>query len=431
MPRRHEQLRRVHVGRHHFREAAEAVLAAHEVDEGVVDPGAHGEPEGAARRRDRVMKEEVLRLSDGPVVPLGCLLLEFLPVLEVFVAGEGYPVDALQGVQVLVPEPEGGGVLGDGEGLGAPRARQVGPPAEVHEGPAPIARRQAAVGDLVGDQLHLEGVLAEQLEGLLLGEHAALVRLVLLGYLHHDLLKALEVLLAQLLAAEEAVVVEARLQGRADGQVAPVLPLHRLSQDVGARVPEHVLALRVVELQQLHAAAALQGPADVPEHALLVLVLLLIRLGVGGHHLLEGLHLLLVDQLGHDDRVGQALADALRDVHRRGLESLAVLDRSVWQLYADGLLRLGGDFLPVLLDEPIPHVDAVLDVRGVLLDRELALELARFADLRTSPRRHATARCRHGRPPARRPERRAEVPRRRRAARRAASAPPGGGPKRT
>mmetsp|Transcript_89688 Transcript_89688/g.274579 ORF Transcript_89688/g.274579 Transcript_89688/m.274579 type:complete len:434 (-) Transcript_89688:129-1430(-) len=357
MPRHLEERRVVHVRGDHFQEAPQPVFISHELGELVVNSGAHGEPEARARREGRVEHEQLLGLSDVPVVPLRGLLLELLPLLHVLVAGEGDAVKPLQGVQILVSEPVRGGVLGDSESLGPARAGQVRPAAEVHEGAAAVATRHRAVGDLVGDELHLERVLAEQLQGLRFGQHAPLVGLLLLANVRRVAFDDLEVAIVQLLGAEITIVVEARLQGRADGEVAAELPLHGLPQDVGAGVPEHVLRVRVVELQEFHPATALQGPREVPEHAGRVGRLVVVRLvAVGGHTLLQRGDRLLVHQLCDDDGVRQTLGDALRDLHGRGLERLPIFHRAVWQLDLDGLPLLLRQPLLKLAIQPVPHL---------------------------------------------------------------------------
>mmetsp|Transcript_125980 Transcript_125980/g.268801 ORF Transcript_125980/g.268801 Transcript_125980/m.268801 type:complete len:371 (+) Transcript_125980:1069-2181(+) len=317
VPGGHEELGAVHVWRDHFRETTETVLAAHEFDELVVDPGACRVPEDGARGGPRVEVEELHLLPEVPVIALGSLLLEFLVVLQQLVAREGDAVEALQGVELLVAQPVGSRVPRDHESLGLARVRQVRPPAKVYEGPTAIAARESPIGHLVGDQLHLERVLLEELESVLFGQHAPFEGLLLFGNVCRMLFDGSEVILLELPLAEEAIVVEAGLQSRPDGQVAPELPLHSLAEDVRAGMPENVLALGMVELQQLQPAAALKRPAHIPKDAHLGARLCLIRLvvlDVCCDALLQGLDGLLVEHLSRHDGVRKALRDTLCDL---------------------------------------------------------------------------------------------------------------------
>mmetsp|Transcript_109282 Transcript_109282/g.304636 ORF Transcript_109282/g.304636 Transcript_109282/m.304636 type:complete len:233 (-) Transcript_109282:8-706(-) len=211
-----------------------------------------------------------------------------------------------------------------------------------------------------------------------------------------------EVLLFQLPVAEEAIVVEAGIQCRANRQVATERPFHGLTEDVSAGVPEDVLPLGVLELQQLEAAAPLQRPRQVPQDGHLLSIGfrhgLVSVIAVRCDALLQGLDRLLVEDLGHHHAVRQALGDAQRNVQRRGLEGLAVLHRAVFQLHLDGALRLLGQLLLVLLVQLVPDLQPVLDVRRVLLDLELALKLPGLPDPGASACICAPASRRHAPP---------------------------------
>mmetsp|Transcript_109283 Transcript_109283/g.304642 ORF Transcript_109283/g.304642 Transcript_109283/m.304642 type:complete len:234 (-) Transcript_109283:8-709(-) len=212
-----------------------------------------------------------------------------------------------------------------------------------------------------------------------------------------------EVLLFQLPVAEEAIVVEAGIQCRANRQVATERPFHGLTEDVSAGVPEDVLPLGVLELQQLEAAAPLQRPRQVPQDGRLLVRRrfhcgLVVVVGVRCDTLLRGLDGLLVEDLGNHHAIRQPLGDALRDVQRRGLEGLAVLHRAVFQLHLDGALRLLGQLLLVLLVQLVPDLQPVLDVRRVLLDLELALKLPGLPDPGASACICAPASRRHAPP---------------------------------
>ena len=63
----------------------------------------------------------------------------------------------------------------------------------------------------------------------------------------------------------EHVVVESSLDGGSGAQVTPVESFHGLAQNGGRRVPEDVLAVLRVELDQFHLARSLEGTVQIPE----------------------------------------------------------------------------------------------------------------------------------------------------------------------
>mmetsp|Transcript_97814 Transcript_97814/g.119826 ORF Transcript_97814/g.119826 Transcript_97814/m.119826 type:complete len:212 (+) Transcript_97814:1086-1721(+) len=207
---------------------------------------------------------QFLLLANVPVVSFRSLFLELFVLLEELVVWEGNAIKPLQRVQVLIAQPISGGVLRHHEGLGAVGVGQMGPSAQIYEVTTTITARQGAIWDLVRDQLNLEGVLLEELQGLLFRQNTSLKKLRLLTDLHGMGLDGFEVVLFQLPLTKEAIIVKARLQGRADGQMATELAFHGLTHDVSRGMPKHVLALGMVELQQFHPAAAFQWPRHVP-----------------------------------------------------------------------------------------------------------------------------------------------------------------------
>mmetsp|Transcript_36100 Transcript_36100/g.83150 ORF Transcript_36100/g.83150 Transcript_36100/m.83150 type:complete len:238 (-) Transcript_36100:651-1364(-) len=206
--RRKEASSVIHVRRHNFREAPEPVFRAHEVYELVVNPGTEREPKTAARRHHRMEHEELLRLANVPVISFGSFLLELLVLLEELVIGESNAVESLQRVQVLIAQPVCCRILCHQKGLGAVRVRQVGPAAQVNQISTAVATRESTIRHLVRDELNLERVLLEELQGLGFGHHAALKGLRLLADLLRVALNRGEVVVIQLPVTEEAVVVE-------------------------------------------------------------------------------------------------------------------------------------------------------------------------------------------------------------------------------
>lgn len=116
--------------------------------------------------------------------------------------------------------------------------------------------------------------------------------------------------------------------GRADGQMGAKPPLGGLSEDVGGRVPEDLLALLGGEVEEGEGRVGLEGAREIPE---------------------------LVVDLGDDGALGQALADATHDLQGRGLPGGADVHLSIGQGDVDALAGLLGDDLllgvPQLVEE--------------------------------------------------------------------------------
>jgi hypothetical protein len=102
-----------------------------------------------------------------------------------------------------------------------------------------------------------------------LGKGQALEWLLLLDNGVDNRLKRLVVrLLYCSLVWESHLVVEAILNWRTNAEVTTKSTLRRLSQDMCARVPEDLLALCVVEWQELQLAALLQRSLKIPKRLL-------------------------------------------------------------------------------------------------------------------------------------------------------------------
>jgi hypothetical protein len=138
----------------------------------------------------------------------------------------------------------------------------------------------------------------------------------------------------KLLVLQVHVVVEAVLDGWTIAEASAIGQLHGLAHQVSSRVPEHILALLVVELQQLEVAVALERPIQVPE---------------------------LVVDLGNHCIVGEALADLLGYLVRSGAPRLAGYLFTIGQHDLDRLGLLGRQLGLVLLHELVPDGQSVLN----------------------------------------------------------------------
>mmetsp|Transcript_4005 Transcript_4005/g.16005 ORF Transcript_4005/g.16005 Transcript_4005/m.16005 type:complete len:884 (+) Transcript_4005:169-2820(+) len=256
----------VDVGRDDLVVLAQPVLLADERDEPVVDARAARLEEGRPRR-ERVEEEERLRRADAPVVALRRLFHAFAPLDEVLLVGERDAVDALQRVVVGLAEPVRRRGARHFERLDAPRVGQVRPHAEVDDGARLVRRRAAAVGNLGRDERDFERVLGEHLEQLGFGHDEPLERRLRVGDLLHGLGEFAELGVRDRRVAHVRVVVEAAVDGGADGELAAVPALEHGAEQVARRVPERRLAFLRLEIAQLERAVALERPLEVPQLA--------------------------------------------------------------------------------------------------------------------------------------------------------------------
>ena len=204
------------------------------------DPGTLGQQNGQALA-DIVHGGEILQIpAQLIVVALESLLPLLQILLQLLLLGEGHGVDTLEHLAVAVAAPIGAAALGqlDGITLDAAGGVQVGAGAQVHE-LALLIKRDVGIGGQVVDQLDLVGLLLllHEGNGLLPGQLEALQLQLFLADLAHLRLQSVQMLLGKVEGGVE-VVVEAALDGRADGQLhLRVQALDGLGQHMGASVP--------------------------------------------------------------------------------------------------------------------------------------------------------------------------------------------------
>jgi hypothetical protein len=214
-------------------------------------------------RRQGVEEEQLLLHADDAVVALLRLFDLVLVLLELLCVGERDAVHALERRLGGVGLPVRRRVLRHLHRLDPARVRHVRPAAEVDERTALVRRARLAVGHLRADDLLLERVVLEQLERLVLRQHKPLERLLLLHDVVDELLDGCELLGGDGVPARRHVVEEAVLGGRAEGQMRAVFKLERLAENVRGRMPERVLPLLVLELQNLERAVVLQRSFEI------------------------------------------------------------------------------------------------------------------------------------------------------------------------
>ncbi len=188
---------------------------------------------------------------------------------QVLLRGPGRAVDPLQHRVLLVAAPVGAGHPHQLEVPEPTGVGHVGPTAQIDEARrVGVGAHQPGLGGrhgIVGlalDDLDLERVVAEQLEGLGLGDLVAHEGLALGDDGTHAGVETFEIVGGEGLApGQREVVVEAVGDGRPDGEGgARELVEHRLGQDVGGRVAQRVQAAVALLDDDGHVVAVVPAP---------------------------------------------------------------------------------------------------------------------------------------------------------------------------
>ena len=292
------------------------------LDEGLedaADDGPLGHPEDQSRP-DELRDGEQVQLASQPAM---VALLRFLHLgdvgLQVLLVEERGAVDALEHVAVGLSLPVG---AGDREQLERPDLAGVGdvrPSAEVDELPLPVEAEHAVLVQLVVDVLDLERLaqVGDELAGLGRRQAEPLERLGILGDAGHLDLDGREVVLREIPAGNDDVIVEPVGGRRPERQPdAREQPHDGAGHDVGGRMPQDVERLAVLRGEDLQVdgrlVTILERPVEVNDPPL------------GGRR---------------DRRVGQPLADPLGDLPR-GDPVVILLDRPIRQSHPNHRRRL-------------------------------------------------------------------------------------------
>lgn len=189
--------------------------------------------------------------------------------------------------------------------------------ARIDEVATSIHRAVRALGHLIAQHLRLVWIVLEQLESDVLGNGQPLELLLLADDLSDDVVQLLVVVLGDLdllrghATLIEEVILVTFLGRRTHAQLKAVLALEGLSENVRARVPEHLPRLLAIDVQELQDAVLFKWTPSVNE---------------------------LTVELGHARLIAQLLRDAAGNVKRRGLSSNAIHYPGIGQCDLDGLL---------------------------------------------------------------------------------------------
>ena len=201
-----------------------------------------------------VQAEEIEFPAELAVVTL-CSLLKHVEVgIQILLLVEGSSVDALQHLVLLAAAPVCAGDALQLERLDLARGHDVRPRAEIRELPLRIGGDRLVLGQIF-DQLHLVilALCTEIFDRLIARNLTALELQILLDDLLHFLFDVAQVGIRQL-ALKVKIIVEAVLDGRADGELYiafGIETLDRLCHDMRCRMTQRMTSSRILKGQHL------------------------------------------------------------------------------------------------------------------------------------------------------------------------------------
>ena len=226
----------------------------------VTQSGTLGQPQGQALAHVGREGKQFHLLANLAVVALLGLLKQHEVLLEHLLLGEGDTIDAGQLGAGLVTAPVSAGERHHLDGLDHASRGDVRATAQVGEVALGISS-DVTVFQVI-DELALEGLslVTEELQGVGLADVGTDNGLILLGEFCHLFLNLGEVCVGQGVATGVDVIVETVLYCRADTELyTGVQLLQCLGQQVSRCVPEGVLALGVLPLEELDIAIHTNG----------------------------------------------------------------------------------------------------------------------------------------------------------------------------
>jgi len=181
------------------------------------------------------MAKKILLFADDAMVSLGGFFDKCNVLIELLLGGEGNTIDSLQTVIGCFSEPVGRRVLEDFEGFNTAGVGYMGASTQINQVAIAVGGNLTAVGDLVGDELNLEGILSEQSQSLFLTEDDPLEHLLLSDDFLCCLLNGFIVILREMPSVSaESVIEETTVSRGTVAKVHTVLALHGLSKDMRA-----------------------------------------------------------------------------------------------------------------------------------------------------------------------------------------------------
>ena len=230
---------------------------------------AHGcavrQPDRQASPHLRRESEKLHFLANLAMVAFLGLFQELQILLEVFLLGEGNPVNTGQHLAILIPAPISPGNRSQLERLDKRGIRDMRPAAQIGERAVGI-KGNRTIGQIVNQiQLVLVPLFGKVLDSLGFADILADKSLLLGSQLHHPFLDFREIVRRNLIVAEIDIVIETGVDMRPDTELGTGIQLlDGFCRQVSCGMPECSTAILILPSKQGKMAILINGAGGVP-----------------------------------------------------------------------------------------------------------------------------------------------------------------------
>jgi len=229
----------VHVGGDNLTVSSDFIFSSNKLNKTVEDKSASRVEESGSGTQ-LTEEEQFLAGTDVSMISLFDFFLELNVFVQLLVGGERNTVDSLKIVVGVLTEPVGSGGLGDLEGLDQLGGGQVGTSAQIDKRARSVGSDDSGVGDLVGEELNLERIVLEELEGFLLGKIDLLESVAFFGDLLESLFDSFVMVGSYSMFSDVDIVEETVLKRRTSAKISSEFGFKGSTQNVSTRMPENL-----------------------------------------------------------------------------------------------------------------------------------------------------------------------------------------------
>mmetsp|Transcript_17983 Transcript_17983/g.44413 ORF Transcript_17983/g.44413 Transcript_17983/m.44413 type:complete len:225 (-) Transcript_17983:801-1475(-) len=212
------QVKVEHVGCGDFIISTIPVLFSDKFNQLLVDTISVWKPKGTSGRQF-VEEHKLLLGHDASVITFLGLFHILLPNLQLLLIGERNTVDSLQRIIVGIAQPVSSRDLSGSKGLDLSSVGNVRTTAQIDQVSASVNGGTASIGNLGGQNLHLEWVVSKELQSLILGNDHTLEFLLLFGNLTNFLFNSLVIIFTKIILAHVGIVKETISQRRSNSEL--------------------------------------------------------------------------------------------------------------------------------------------------------------------------------------------------------------------
>mmetsp|Transcript_15827 Transcript_15827/g.17658 ORF Transcript_15827/g.17658 Transcript_15827/m.17658 type:complete len:341 (-) Transcript_15827:831-1853(-) len=259
----------IHIRGNHFSISTDGIFLSDQIHQLIIDMSTLGHKEGTSRT-PLMEHKQVLLLSDVSVITFGGFFLEMLPFSKLLLGGERDTIHSLQLIITFFGQPLSGGILGTFHSLNFTGMGNVRSSTKINQITTSVSSGVTTVGDLVCDQLLLEGIVFEHLQGLLLGQHDLLELLFLLSDLLSSFVDGGEIGLTNTLLTDIRIVIEAGINRWTNTEITTVDVFHGFSQNMGTGMPEDHLSFLVIKGEEMKFTITFQRSSHIYQFVLLI-----------------------------------------------------------------------------------------------------------------------------------------------------------------